>query len=286
MKAAIIPNLTRENAHRITRKVCEKLQTLQFEILLPETQQAEWQQLTDVHFVPDEQLIACCDLVISVGGDGSMIHAAKQAAVLGKRILGINAGQLAYLCAVDADELDMLDRLVTGEFETEERMLLCVEHFDDGHLVSTDYCVNDLVVSRGQDMRLVDIEVRCGGKRIADYIADGVIVSAPTGSTAYNLAAGGPIADPTLEAILLTPICPHQLTLRPYIFHADSVLELCYGTRRDGGLLFASLDGDHSFVLNKNAVLRVSKATIKAEFIKLKPVNFIDVLNVKMAFNR
>ena len=286
MKAAIIPNLTRDNALQITKNVCKELQLLNVECLLSVSLQEMFYDTINAVFLNDDQLIDECDLLISIGGDGSMIHAAKQAAVKGKRILGINAGQLAYLCGVDADELQMLDRLVTGDYEVEERMLLRVDRYDDGKFISSGFCVNDLVVSRGQDMNLVDIEVNCSGQRIADYIADGVIVATPTGSTAYNLAAGGPIAEPTLEAMLLTPICPHQLNLRPYIFHADSVLELKQGTRRGSGKLFASFDGEKPFPLEQDSVLKITKAAIKVDFIKIKRVNFVDVLNVKMAFNR
>ncbi len=286
MKAAIIPNLTRENALDITKRVCVELNNLNVVCLLSDSINDYFSDSDKVVFLSDEQMIDECDLVISIGGDGSMIHAAKQAAVKGKRILGINAGQLAYLCGVDAYELQLLDRLVTGEYEVEERMLLRVDRYDGGKFISTGFCVNDLVVSRGQNMNLVDIEVNCSGQHIADYIADGVIVSTATGSTAYNLAAGGPIAEPTLEAMILTPICPHQLNLRPYIFHAESVLELCCGKRRESWPLFASFDGETPFSLEKDTILRVTKSAIKVDFIKIKRVNFVDVLNAKMAFNR
>lgn len=286
MKAAIIPNLTREYALETTRKVCEELLSLRVICLLSDNMLAYIPQTDGIEFTSEEQLFDACDLIISIGGDGSMIHAAKQAAVKGKRILGINAGQLAYLCGVNSDELQVLNRLVSGEYEIEERMLLRVDRYDDGKFISSGFCVNDLVVSRGQDMNLVDIQVNCNGQRIADYIADGVIVATPTGSTAYNLAAGGPIADPTLEAMLLTPICPHQLNLRPYIFHADSILELKLGSRRESGVLFASFDGEKPFSLSADTILRVTRAAIKVDFIKIKGVNFVDVLNDKMAFNR
>lgn len=287
MKTVIIPNLTRKNAFEITCAVMKQLQELQISFFISAELKSVFSDISDEHFVQDEKLIDLCDIVISVGGDGSMIHTAKLAAVKGKRILGVNAGHLAYLCGVDADELQMLKCLVTGEYETEERMLLRADLYENGAFVSGGICVNDLVVSRGMNnMSLADIEVRSSGHLIADYIADGVIVSTPTGSTAYSLAAGGPIAEPTLEGMLLTPICPHQLNLRPFIFRADTVLELSCGKRRENNVLVASYDGEPPITLTENSVLKVTKADIKAEFIKIKPINFVDVLNVKMAFNR
>lgn len=287
MTVAIIPNLTRLNAFDITLNVCKELDLLQIDYLFSDTLQTIFKDVQNARFLPEDDLTDACDIVISVGGDGSMIHAAKMAAVKGKRILGINAGHLAYLCGVDADELQMLRCLLTGEYEVEERMLLKAELYENGNLVSGGICVNDLVVSRGMNnMSLVDIEVRLSGQLIADYIADGVIVSTPTGSTAYTLAAGGPIAEPTLEAMLLTPICPHQLNLRPFIFRPDSVLELSCGKRRETGALIASYDGEPPVTLHENSVLKVTKADITAAFIKIKPINFVDVLNVKMSLNR
>ncbi|MBR3955212.1 MAG: NAD(+)/NADH kinase [Clostridia bacterium] len=287
MTVAIIPNLTRQNAFDITLNVCKELDLLQIGYLFSDSLQNTFKDVKNAQFLPESELTATCDFVISVGGDGSMIHAAKMAAVKGKRILGINAGHLAYLCGVDADELQMLRCLVTGEYEVEERMLLRADLYENDELVISGICVNDLVVSRGMNnMSLVDIEVRLSGQLIADYIADGVIVSTPTGSTAYTLAAGGPIADPTLDAMLLTPVCPHQLNLRPFIFRPDSVLELSCGKRRETGTLVASYDGEPPVTLNANSVLKITKADIKAEFIKIKPINFVDVLNVKMSLNR
>ena len=287
MTVAIIPNLTRQNAYDITLNVCNELDELNISYLFSDELYEIFKHINKATFLPEELLIDSCDIVISIGGDGSMIHAAKMAAVKGKKILGINAGHLAYLCGVDAEELQMLRCLVTGEYETEERMLLRADLFEGNKLIASGICVNDLVVSRGMNnMSLVDIEVRLSGQLIADYIADGVIVSTPTGSTAYTLAAGGPIAEPTLEAMLLTPVCPHQLNLRPFIFRPDSVLELSCGKRRETGALVASYDGEAPITLGADSVIKVTKADIKAEFIKIKPINFVDVLNVKMSLNR
>ncbi len=287
MTVALIPNLTRQNAFEITLQVCRELDLLQIGYLFSDSLQNVFGDVKNACFLSEDAVIDSCDLVISVGGDGSMIHAAKMAAVKGKRILGINAGHLAYLCGVDADELQMLHCLLTGEYEIEERMLLRADLYENDVLVTSGICVNDLVVSRGMNnMNLVDIEVRLAGQLIADYIADGVIVSTPTGSTAYTLAAGGPIAEPTLDAMLLTPVCPHQLNLRPFIFRPDSVLELSCGKRRETSTLVASYDGESPVTLHENSVIKVTKADIKAEFIKIKPINFVDVLNVKMSLNR
>lgn len=286
MKTAIIPNLTRQNAKEITVAVCNELVRLGISFLFSDAFENDFCNIPNAVFVAEEELLDAVEVVVSIGGDGSMIHAAKQAAVKGKKILGVNAGHLAYLCGIDADELSMLSCLKDGKYETDERMLLNVELIENGISVFSGICVNDLVVSRGVNLNLVDISVRSDGQLIADYIADGVIVSTPTGSTAYTLAAGGPIADPTLEAMVVTPICPHQLNLRPFIFRPDSVLEFSCGERRETKELYASLDGEPPFVLRKNAVLKVTKADIKATFIKIKPTNFVDVLNVKMAMNR
>ena len=285
MKIAVIPNLTREKARSITLSLFSSLCDLGVETLLPEKLRYAFPAL-GCTFLPDEALYTQCDIVMPVGGDGSVIRAGKRAALNGKRILGVNAGRLAYLCGLAPSEFALLPRLLSGEYKLQKRMLLQADFYENGSLRNTELCLNDIVFCRGQTIGLVDLNVEADGKPIADYIADGVIFSTPTGSTAYSMAAGGPIMEPTLEAVLLTAICPHSLAFRPYIFGADTVFTVRGKTRTEGAEICYSCDGEKTLPLGENDEVSIRRAEISAEFISLKSDHFIDILNKKTLRNK
>ena len=177
-------------------------------------------------FLKKESMLQQCDLMIAIGGDGTFIHAAHDAARYDKEILGINAGSLGFLAGLEKTELHLLRALTEENYQIDKRMMLCVEHYEGRMLLEKHYCLNDAVFARGTSMRLCDISVHCGSSHVNDYFADGVIFATPTGSTAYSLSAGGPVLEPTIESVILTPICPHSLFSRSLIFRPESVFTL------------------------------------------------------------
>lgn len=285
MKAAIIPNLTRTRARDISLKLISALDRAGIGALMSERMRTAFPGV-NCKFVPEETLYASADIVMPVGGDGSVIRAGKRAAACGKRILGVNAGNLAYLCGLDPEDLDLLPKLAAGEYSIQRRLLLSAEFYRDGILTGTELCLNDIVFCRGETIGMVDISVQADEKPIADYIADGVIFSTPTGSTAYSMAAGGPIMEPTLDAVLLTSICPHSLAFRPYIFGADTVFTVRGRERTEGVDVRWSCDGERTVTLQENETVKIRRASVHAEFISLKTDNFIDILNRKTLRNK
>jgi len=286
MKAAVIPNLTREKAKGITLSLIKELNKLKIDVLISEELKKDFPEVKSCFFVPDNELIPASDVVFPVGGDGSVIRAAKRAAAGGKKILGVNAGNLAYLCGIDSEDIPLLSHIVTGDYAIQRRMLLEASLYIDGKLSEKELCVNDIVFCRGQKIGLVDLSVRANEKPIADYIADGIIFSTPTGSTAYSMSAGGPIVEPTLEAVLLTAICPHSLAFRPYIFGADTVFTVSGRQKTEGTDICYSCDGEKTTALWDNSYMEIRKSDITAEFITVKSDNFIDVLNKKTLRNK
>lgn len=279
---SVIPNLTRKNAIAVTHALCETLSRLQIDYLLPDSVRAAFPEMASGLFVSDETLFNTTDIVMPVGGDGSVIRAAKNAALHHKKILGVNAGNLAYLCGVDEQELPLLKSLLTDEYTVQRRMLMETETVRDNAVISTDLCINDIAFCRGKNIGLIDLSVRANGKPIADYIADGVIFSTPTGSTAYSMSAGGPIVEPTLEAILVTPICPHSLMFRPYLFSPETEFVVSAKKKNELTDVFYTCDGIATLPLHENECVRIRKASITADFISITTDNFIDVLNKKI----
>lgn len=280
MIIALMPNMTRANTAAVTEKICAELDGLGLEYYGGEELLRIIPDCPDDKIRPTDKLYNNADVIIAVGGDGSVIRAVRQACVTGNRVLGINAGNLAYLCELDPDELHLLKKLSDGDFQIQKRMMLTAEISRDGEIIHSETGINDIVFRRDADANLIGLDIDANGMHIADYTADGVIFATPTGSSAYSLSAGGAIIEPTLDATLVTPICPHSLIIRPYVFRADTVFTVKphIGNRHT----VMSVDGNEAVRLAENCTVTVKKSVIDAEFISLKSNLFIDVLNKKL----
>ncbi len=283
MKIAIIPNLTRHKAREVTESLCRELQKEGIDYCFSLQLKEEFPDFPDSYFEDADSFVKNSDMVISVGGDGSMLRAARLAAKENKNILGINAGRLAYLCGLEKEDLHLLSLLKTGEYKIQRRMMLSVTVMKHGRVIYNTDCLNDAVFSRGASLQLIDLNVKADGRNIADYLADGAIFATPTGSTAYSMSSGGSIVEPTLEAILLTPICPHSLAVRPYIFSGSTEFDVTIKSvdgRCNDVLLFC--DGADAVKIDADCTIKIQKSDITSDFISIKTDNFIDVLNKKL----
>ena len=274
--AAIIPNLTRKNARAVTVSLLSKLSEFEIRAVADEALRAEFESCK-VEFLPFSQMIDECDVIISVGGDGTILHCAKY----GKPVLGVNAGRLAFMAGLEPAELELLSLLKDGKYTLDRRMMLKAVVTKDGEKIAEKYCINDVVAARGEQIKMIEVTVRCNGSVINDYFTDGIIISTPTGSTAYNLSAGGPVVDPQIESMLLTPICTHSLFSRAMIFKPDTELSVTCNSDN----INVSCDGD-TVKLTKGCVITVTKAPVYGEFIRIKSDTFLDVLNNKLAQRR
>ena len=276
MKIALLPNLTRKNALQVALNVCAELERYNMPYCIKDEYAKEFGG-TQAEFMQLEKMIRECDVIIAVGGDGTIIHAAKPT-------LGINAGRIAFMAGLEPTELEMLSNLKDGKYEIDRRMMLRAEIISsDGSTLSTHYCVNDAVVARGLQIKMADFIVEHNGRFLNKYTADGIIFSTPTGSTAYNLSAGGPVVDPQIESILLTPICTHSLFSRALIFKPDSEFLLRGREDEEIGL---SCDGEDAIPIGKGCSVRITKAEMFGEFIRIKSETFLEILNSKLEQRR
>lgn len=278
MKMAVTPNMTRENAAPVTRALLAEAKSLGIELLLEEGLQNEFPGFT--YFKPSE-LFRECDVIAAVGGDGTFIRSAKLAMAEGKPLLCVNAGKLAFLACLESNELPLLKKLCAGEYTVEKRMLLEARVIDkSGKIYYHSNCMNDAVISRGSEIRLLALSISCNGEPLVRYRADGLIVATPTGSTAYSLSAGGPIVDPKVESILVTPVCCHSLLSRSVVLLPSSVLAIMPD---DEGVPVLSCDGEEAVPIPKGAFVEVSRSAESAGFVKIKSETFIDTLGKKIS---
>ena len=219
------------------------------------------------------------DFAVAFGGDGTILHAAKMLAPYNKGVLGINGGHLGYTAGLEVDELDLLSGLHSVHYKIDKRMMFEITVNSDE---SKYYCINDAVISKGALSKIIDISVMAGGNAIIHTCSDGVIVSTPTGSTAYSLSAGGPILDPSINSILITPICPHSFFSRPVVLSEDEIIKVRVNNR-GGAEAYLTSDGETSIKISENDVITIKKAEcITANLIRIKDESFMNILHNKL----
>lgn len=222
------------------------------------------------------------DVLIAIGGDGTILRCARYAVTLDKPVLGINAGRLGFLTTIEKDDLDSLKRFVQKDYFITERMMLTIEHHKTDE-VNKYLALNDVVIRNGILTRIVDLDVQ-DGSHVNKVRADGVIFATPTGSTAYSLAAGGPIVDPYVETIIMTPICPHTLVSRSIIYGADRELVVRgVHDKEHSSNLIMTIDGQPNIVIEDGEYLVIKKSKTCVKLIAFEDKNFYGVLKDKIA---
>lgn len=283
MKIALLPNLTRDTDGQITKEICSWLRQYGAEYACQEEDRSVFGDVPDMKTFPFEELVPWCNAIITVGGDGSMLRAAKSTVQYGKPILCINAGRLAFMAGLERNELELLKSLIDGDYRTESRMLLNVKLLRNGRVLKEENIINDVAVCRGSKVKIIDLDVSCDGRLINTYRADGVVVSTPTGSSAYNLAAGGPVLNPSMTGIVVTPICPQSLFARSIVFSADNRLSINISKDSRCKDVVVSLDGGESVKVMEGDVISVTRSEYDAQFIRIKTDPFFEILNTKLA---
>lgn len=221
------------------------------------------------------------DLIAVLGGDGTLLSVARLIGALDVPIFGINLGSLGFLTEVTLDELyPTLDRVIAGEVDYDERLMLTSSVIRQGEQISSYSVLNDIVINKSALAKIIDLAAYIDGKHIANFKADGLIVSTPTGSTAYNLAAGGPIVQPGMRSIIITPICPHILTNRPVVVRDESEIEIVLES--EDSEVHLTLDGQVGFSLRGEDVIRIVKADHTIRLVSVPGKNFFDVLRTKL----
>ncbi len=278
MKVTVVTNHIKNNAVELSDTAIKILLRNNAEVFVPDDSANTF--CNGVNCLPYKEAIEKADVVVAIGGDGTLIHTAKRAAMLDKPVLGINAGRVGYLAGLEPSELEKLNLLVKGEFTVENRMLLEVNLKDNKF-----YALNDAVISKGKISRMIDINASVEQGKIS-YRADGLIVATPTGSTAYSLSAGGPIIDPVLDCIVLTPICPQSLFARTVLVGDQKQISVSAEAPYDSGV-YLTVDGEESCPIGEHDTVLIKKSTHRfVQLIKLNEGTFLNALSDKFNLSR
>lgn len=280
-KIALIPNLTKNGAYEESLEAIKLLKSFGGEILMTADLSEKYSDKDIAFFESHEILVKKCDAVVTIGGDGTIIHAAKHAANFQKPLLGINMGRLGFVAELEPNELPMLERLFSGDYTVEKRQMLKVTLKSKSGSKSF-FALNDAVISRGSMTKIIDLDVWLKKSYICHYRADGLIVSTPTGSSAYALSAGGPVIEPSMSCILMTPICSHSLFSRPVLFNPLSEILVNADSREDTDLTL-TIDGETTIPITADDTVVITTAKIYAELILFKDKTFYRVLKDKFS---
>lgn len=230
---------------------------------------------------PRSQIPSLVDIIIVLGGDGTMLSVCRLVGDKEIPILGVNIGGLGFLTEVHKDELyEVLEKALTGGCPLEERIMLTACVYRQSECIAEYIVMNDVVVNKGALARIIDLETYINHNYVTTFKADGLIVSTPTGSTAYALSAGGPILYPTLNSIVLAPICPHTLTNRPIVLPDDVLIEIVLRSQTED--VFLTIDGQVGFPLRLNDIVKVTKSLFKAKLLTPCEKDYFQILRTKL----
>ncbi len=283
MKNVILtPNPYRDKEFKTVRAAVEILKEagMNPRLCLPFEVDRTYDLPKDLRFHRLDRELANADMVICFGGDGTILHMAKTATRKGLPILGVNIGTMGFMAELESGELNKLACLASGEYSIDGRMMLDVTVQRDRDIIFHDICLNDAVITKGAVARIAHLAVKCDGVEAMECSGDGIIVATPTGSTAYNLSAGGPIVEPEAKNIIITPICAHDVGSRCIVASDKRVItvNMIHNARRNA---YVSLDGGKAFRLNMGDVVTIKKSHLETKLIRLKDRSFYDVVNAK-----
>ena len=239
----------------------------------------------DVQVIESAEDFIKLDFLLALGGDGTMLSAARAVGNRNTPILGIHLGELGFLAEVTSNEMfDRLNMVESGNYGLQKRMVIEAK-INNGEGPITFFALNDFVIDRGKSHRMITLRLKSNERFVADYKADGLIIGTPTGSTAYSLSAGGPIIMPKLKAIVVVPISPHTLNLRPIVLPDDRILEISFPNDGVDKIAFA-VDGQVNEYLDPQAKISIQKASFDIQMIDFKDSNYFDILQRKMGWGK
>ncbi len=283
MKNVILtPNPYRDKNFQTVRSAMQILREagINTRLCLPFEVDRSYDLPKDLRFHRLDRELPNAEMVICFGGDGTILHMAKAATRRGIPILGVNIGTMGFMAELESTELDKLARLAANDYTIDSRMMLDVSVQRERDIIFHDICLNDVVVTKGAVARIVHLEVKCDGVQALESGGDGVIISTPTGSTAYSFSAGGPIVEPEARNILITPICAHDVASRCIVASDKRVVtvEMVRNARRNA---YLSVDGGKAFRLNMGDTAIVKKSNLETRLVRLKDRSFYDVVSAK-----
>jgi len=272
---SLIVNYKNKNSHALAENIIKRLRREQINLLLPPDRPG----FSTHDKTPID--LSGVDMLIVLGGDGTILASSKLLAGQDTPIFAINMGQVGFLSEVEPDEaMDALEVLIRGEYYIEKRIKLNGNVIRNGQIIESQHSLNDFIISNNIFSRTIMFDVFCNNQQVSDYRADGIIIATPTGSTAYSLSAGGPIATPSMDFMIITPVCTHGFFSRPLIVPSDAVVDIFYRSKSGTGNFVC--DGQNHFLLEQNDLIRIVRSEQTANFVRFNDYSFFKTVKSKL----
>lgn len=283
MNIGIIANATKEKVFDVVSLLVRKLKENDLDFLISDTMIDKRHTLTEKinkkYFLTEKNIYKRSDIIISIGGDGTMLATAYQAQFYDKPVLGVNMGKLGFLADANLDQLDtFIDDIKNKRIKVEERMIICGECRD--HKIETLYAINDIVIDRGGWPKMIELTVKVDGEYVTTFGADGLIIATPTGSTAYSISVGGPIVSPLADVITLSPISAHSLSVRPLVLPSWQEIEVTAASQHNE--ILVNCDGQRVFAMPPPFEIRLTKSERSLKLAHTSVTSYFETLRNKL----
>ncbi|NLP37742.1 MAG: NAD(+)/NADH kinase [Firmicutes bacterium] len=277
----IVPNWQKkEEVKKMVERIVAFCRQNDVDVYLAASEEAV--PLGGIETIPAEAFAGIVDIVIVLGGDGTILRAARRFSGMNLPLLGVNLGQMGFLAEVEPPNLEKaLQKILAGNYKAEHRLMLSARVIRDGRPVSEHTALNDIVISKGQSSRIIYLDTYVNDKHLETYPSDGIIIATPTGSTGYSLSAGGPIVNPALDVMIITPICPHLLHHRSVIVDSSERVSIHPWTRQIDVTM--TVDGQLAFTLMDEDIIQVTRAPLTTPLVQLQGSDFYSLLHRKLA---
>ncbi len=282
MKLGIVPNTGKENIINVIELLVNKLNSKKVTHLISDSfleSAKNNKTLKRCHFVPNEEMFSESDIIVSIGGDGTVLTTGYLARNSGTPMLGVNFGKLGFLAEHEIKNLDsLIDELLREEYHIEERITLSGAASQNGK--EEYFAINDIVIDKGKWPKMIELELKVDNKYVSTFLADGIIISTPTGSTGYSLSTGGPIVAPEAKAITISPISPHTLTMRPLVLSSNQKISIKATSQHES--IQISCDGQRVSQHKSPSLLKISNSNIPLKLVRTHSTSYFDILRKKL----
>lgn len=283
MTIGIIANSSKERVNEVVDCLIKKLKDNGFDFLITDTIISErdllTQKINKKYFHPDKVIYKKSDIIVSIGGDGTMLATSYQAQFYDKPVLGINMGKLGFLAEANVERLDtFIDEIKNSKIEIEERMIIAGECV--GHKIETLYAINDIVIDRGGWPKMIEITIYVDGEYVTTFGADGIIIATPTGSTGYSISVGGPIVSPNADVITVSPISPHTLNVRPLVLPSNQEIKIKATSLHTE--VMVNCDGQRVFAFPPPFEIKVTKSERSLKLVHTSITTYFETLRNKL----
>ena len=283
MTIGIVANISKAKVYEVISILIKTLKENEFDFLLmdliSENKDLIKGKINKSKFVESDKLCKKSDMIISIGGDGTMLATAYQAQFHNKPVLGINLGKLGFLAEVNINQIDtIIKEIKEGNYEIEERMIITGECI--GHKIEKLYAINDIVIDKGGWPKMIQLDIDIGDKYVTTFSADGLIVATPTGSTGYSISTGGPIVSPKTDVITLSPISPHSLSMRPLVLPGNETISIRISSLHKE--ILVNCDGQRVFTFSPPLEVRINKSDRPFKMVRTSLTNYFEILRNKL----